>query len=329
MAAPNPSRNTRPYRAVSFDHIKVFTGTANPTLAEEICGELGCPLGAMALRTFADGEIYLQIQENVRGADVFVVQPTSTPVERHLIELFLMMDALRRASAERITAVLPYYGYARQDRKDKPRVPISARLFANLLERAGADRILALDLHAAQIAGFFDVPVDHLFATPVFLEHFKPDDIADLTVVSPDAGGVERARAFAKRLNAPLAIIDKRREEANIAEVMHIIGEVGGRNCLMVDDLIDTGGTLVKGAEALLDQGARSVMACATHGVLSPPAIQRLLDSRITQVVLTNSIPIKDEVKNSSRFKTLSVASLLAKAIQSIHEESSVSTLFV
>ena len=230
---------------------------------------------------FSDGEIYLQIQENVRGADVFVIQPTCTPVDRNLMELLLMIDALKRASAERITAVLPYYGYARQDRKDKPRVPISAKLVAALLETAGADRILALDLHAAQIQGFFDIPVDHLFATPVMIEYFQPLDIADLTVVSPDAGGVERARAFAKRLNAPLAIIDKRREEANVAEVMNVVGEVEGRNCLMVDDLIDTAGTLVKGAEALLEKGAASVSACATHAVLSGPAVERIEESEL------------------------------------------------
>ena len=312
-----------------MDHFKVFSGTANRTLAEEISEALTCTLGELYIKTFDDGEIYLQVQENVRGADVFVVQPTCTPVDRNIMELFLMMDAMRRASADRITAVLPYYGYARQDRKDKPRVPISARLVASLLERAGADRVLALDLHAAQIQGFFDVPVDHLFATPVFLEYFKPDLIPDLTVVSPDAGGVERARAFAKRLNAPLAIIDKRREEHNIAEVMHIIGEVEGRYCLMVDDLIDTAGTLVNGAVALLKQGATNVSACATHAVLSGPAIHRIEESPIRQVVVTNSIPVRDEVKNSPKFKTLSVAPLLAKAIQSIHEESSVSTLFV
>ncbi len=312
-----------------MDHFIVFTGTANAPLAEEICQALNCRLGDLCIKTFADGEVYLQVQENVRGADVFVVQPTCTPVDRHVMELFLMLDALRRASAERITAVLPYYGYARQDRKDKPRVPISARLIASLLERAGADRVLALDLHAAQIQGFFDVPVDHLFATPVFMEYYKPDSIDNLTVVSPDAGGVERARAFAKRLNAPLAIIDKRREEHNVAEVMHIIGEVEGTNCLMVDDLIDTAGTLVNGAKALLKQGALSVSACATHAVLSGPAIARLEESPISEVVVTNSIPVRESVRKSPKFRILSVAPLLAKAIESIHEESSVSTLFV
>ena len=237
------------------DRLKIFTGNANPALAQEICQALGMELGRAMVKQFSDGEIYLQIKENVRGEDVFIIQPTCTPVERNLMELLLMMDALKRASAERITAVLPYYGYARQDRKDKPRVPISARLVAALLETAGANRLLALDLHAAQIQGFFDIPVDHLFAMPVLIEYFKGLNIPDMTVVSPDAGGVERARAFAKRLSSPLAIIDKRRDEANVAEVMNVVGDVAGRNCLLVDDLIDTAGTLVKGAEALLKQG--------------------------------------------------------------------------
>jgi len=281
------------------------------------------------IRQFADGEIYLQIQENVRGGDVFIIQPTCTPVDRHLMELLLMIDALKRASAERITAVLPYYGYARQDRKDKPRVPISARLVAALLETAGADRCLALDLHAAQIQGFFDVSVDHLFATPVLIDYFKAPHIPDLTVVSPDAGGVERARAFAKRLNSPLAIIDKRREEANVAEVMNVVGEVDGRNCLLVDDLVDTGGSLVKGAEALMEKGAASVSACATHAVLSGDAVSRIEASCLKEVVFTNSIPLSKEAKKSSRIKSLSVAKLLAEAIRSIHEETSVSVLFI
>ena len=312
-----------------FDRIKVFTGNANPALAEEICACLGCKLAAASVRTFSDGEVYLQILENVRGADVFVVQPTCTPVDSHLFELLLMIDALKRASANRITAVLPYYGYARQDRKDKPRVPISAKLIASLMERAGADRILALDLHAAQIQGFFDIPVDHLFATPVMIEYFKSCSGDELTVVSPDAGGVERARAFAKRLNAPLAIIDKRREDVNVAEVMHIIGDVEGRHCLIVDDLIDTAGTLVKGADALLEHGAQSVCACATHAVLSGSAVEKIEESRIKEVVLTNSIPLKETARRCGRMKVLSVAPLLARAIQSIHEDGSVSTLFV
>jgi ribose-phosphate pyrophosphokinase len=323
MAAP------KPVRAMRFNHFKVFTGNANPALAAEICYELGCQLAAVTVKQFSDGEVHLQIHENVRGADVFVVQPTSTPADRHLMELLLMMDALKRASAERITAVLPYYGYARQDRKDRPRMPISARLVASLLERAGANRILALDLHAAQIQGFFDVPVDHLFGMPVMIDYFDEMRGEGLTVVSPDAGGVERARAFAKRLDAPLAIIDKRRTEVNVAEVMHIIGDVSGQDCLIVDDLIDTAGTLVKAAEALLEQGARSVRACATHAVLSGPAVERIENSEIEEVIVTNSIPLAEQADNCARIKQLSVAPLLAKAIQSIHEDGSVSTLFV
>lgn len=323
MAAP------KPVRAMNPERLKIFTGSANPALAEEMCGWLGIPLGKAKLRQFADGEIYLQIEENVRGTDVFVVQPTCTPVDRHLMELLLMIDALKRASAERITAVLPYYGYARQDRKDQPRVPISAKLVASMIERAGADRILALDLHAAQIQGFFDVPVDHLFAAPVMIEYFKPQEISHLTVVSPDAGGVERARAFAKRLKAPLAIIDKRREEVNVAEVMHIIGRVRGRNCLIVDDLIDTGGTLVKATEALLEKGATSVSACATHAVLSGPAVERIEKADLKEVVFTNSIPLSEAAKRSSKIRALPIGQLLATAVQSIHEETSISVLFI
>jgi len=247
------------------DKLKLFTGNANPALATEIAECLGMDLGTAPVRTFADGEIYLQIKENVRGADVFVIQPTCSPVDRHIFEVLLMIDALKRASAERITVVLPYYGYARQDRKDKPRVPISAKLVASVIERAGADRVLCLDLHAAPIQGFFDIPVDHLYAAPVLVEYFRANPLEDLMVVSPDAGGVERARAFAKRLNAPLAIIDKRREEANVAEVMHVVGDVEGHHCLVVDDMVDTAGTLVKGADALLANGAKAVTACATH----------------------------------------------------------------
>jgi len=311
------------------DRLKIFTGQANPALAREICQSLDMELGRLRIETFSDGEVYLQFQENVRGADVFLIQSTCTPVDHHLMELLFMIDAAKRASADRITAVLPYYGYARQDRKDQPRVPISAKLVASLLERAGADRIMALDLHAAQIQGFFDVPVDHLFSAPVMIEYFKTLNIPDLMVVSPDAGGVERARAFGKRMNAPLAIIDKRRDEPNVAEVMNVVGEVEGRNCLLVDDLIDTAGTLVKGAEALLGQGAQSVSACATHAVLSGPAVKRIEVSPLKEVVFTNSIPLSNEAARSSKIKSLSVAPLLARAIQSIHEETSVSILFV
>jgi ribose-phosphate pyrophosphokinase len=314
---------------MTHDRLLLFSGNANPDLAKEIARHLDMEVGCSMVKQFADGEIYLQIQENVRGADVFVIQPTCTPVERNLMELLLMLDALKRASAERITAVLPYYGYARQDRKDKPRVPISARLVAALLETAGANRVLTLDLHAAQIQGFFDIPVDHLFASPVMIEYFKAQNVPGITVVSPDAGGVERARAFAKRLNAPLAIIDKRREEANVAEVMNVVGEVKGRHCLLVDDLIDTAGTLVKGAEALLEKGALTVSACATHAVLSGAAVERIEASCLQEVVVTNSIPLSEAGKKSSRIKSLSIASLMADAIRSIHEETSVSVLFI
>src|SRR3954470_14088407 len=323
MSAPKPVR-------ALFTDFKVFSGTANLPLAQEICAALGCPLGHMMIKTFADGETHLQIGENVRGMDVFLVQPTSTPVDHHILELLLMIDAFKRASAERITAVLPYYGYARQDRKDRPRMPISAKLVASLLERAGASRVLALDLHAAQIQGFFDIPVDHLFALPVMIEYFEGrHNRRELTIVSPDAGGVERARAFAKKLNVPLAIIDKRRTEANVAEVMNVVGEVEGRNCVLVDDLIDTGGTLVKGAEALLEKGAASVSACATHAVLSGPAVGRIEASALKEVVFSNSIPLSEEARKSSRIKSLSIAKLMADAIRSIHEETSVSVLFV
>jgi len=323
MAAPQP------IRSMNHDRLKIFSGNAHPALAREICTWLDKPLADAEIRQFSDGEIHLQIQENVRGEDVFVVQPTSTPVDRNLMELLLILDALKRASAKRITAVLPYYGYARQDRKDRPRVPISARLVAAVLETAGADRVLTLDLHAAQIQGFFDIPVDHLFSAPVMIEYFRTLQLSDITVVSPDAGGVERARAFAKRLNSPLAIIDKRREEANVAEVMNVVGEVKGRHCMIVDDIIDTAGTLVKGAEALLEKGALSVTACATHAVLSGGAVARIEASLLKEVVVTNSIPPSEETRKSNRIKSLSIAKLLAEAIRSIHEETSVSGLFI
>src|SRR6202161_3469388 len=279
MAAPKPVRAMNPAR------IKDFSGSANPALVDEMCTHLGLDRGQVKLKRFSDGEINLQILENVRGADCFVVQPTCSPVEFHLMEIFCMMDALKRSSAERITAVIPYYGYGRQDRKDKPRVPISAKLVASLLEKAGADRIMALDLHAAQIQGFFDIPVDHLFFRPVMIDYFKPQSTQNLTVVSPDAGGVERARSVAKRMNAPLAIVDKRREEANVAEVMNVIGDVQGQNCVIVDALIATAGLLGKGAEALFDYGAISVTACVTHAVLSGPAVDLITKSRIQEVI--------------------------------------------
>lgn len=323
MAAPNQVHATRSER------LKVLSGNANLALSRSICAELGVPLGGAIVRSFSDGEIYVQIDENVRGADVFLIQPTCTPVAHNLLELILMIDALKRASADRITAVLPYYGYARQDRKDRPRVPISAKVVASMIERAGANRILSLDLHAAQIQGFFDIPVDHLFAAPVMIEYFRSRDLSNTIVVSPDAGGVERARAFAKRLEVPLAIIDKRREQPNVAEVMHIIGDVEGSDCLIIDDLIDTAGTLVKASEALLGAGALSVSACATHGVLSGPAVERISASRITEVVFADSIPLRSEALACGKIRVLSVARLLARAIQSIHEETSVSSLFV
>ncbi len=323
MSAPKPAR-------ALFTDFKVFSGTANRPLTEEICEALDCPIGAAMIKRFADGETHLQIQENVRGADVFVVQPTCTPVDHHLMELLLIIDALKRASAERITPVLPYYGYARQDRKDRPRMPISAKLVASLIERAGASRVLALDLHAAQIQGFFDIPVDHLFSAPVMVNDFANRfERGEMIVVSPDAGGVERARSFAKNLNSPLAIIDKRRTDANVAEVMNIIGDVRGRHCLIVDDLVDTAGTLVKGVEALLSQGANSVTACATHAVLSGPAVKRIEGSELVELVVTNSIPLTEEAANCPKIRALSVGPLLARAVQSIHEGGSVSTLFI
>jgi ribose-phosphate pyrophosphokinase len=315
--------------ASGIDRLKILSGNANLPLSRAICAELGVPLAGAIVKSFSDGEIWVQIEENVRGNDVFIVQPTCTPVERNLMELLLMIDALKRASADRITAVVPYYGYARQDRKDRSRVPISAKVVATMLETAGANRLLALDLHAAQIQGFFNVPVDHLFASPVMIEYFRSTDLSRAIVVSPDAGGVERARAFAKRLEVPLAIIDKRRDAPNVTEVMHIIGDVEGRDCLIIDDLIDTAGTLVKGCEALLKKGARSVSACATHAVLSGSAVERIAVSDLKEVVFSDSIPLRPEAAACGKIRVLSVARLLARAIQSIHEETSVSTLFV
>ncbi|HXE91862.1 MAG TPA: ribose-phosphate pyrophosphokinase [Terriglobales bacterium] len=321
---PRPERKPRVRRE---DKFKVFSGTANPALADEICTHLGMRRGQANLTRFSDGEVYVQILENVRGADVFVLQPTCDPVNHNLMELLLMMDALRRASAGRITPVIPYFGYARQDRKDKPRAPISAKLVADLLTTAGADRALIVDLHAPQIQGFFNIPVDHLFASPVLVSYFRELNLPDLTVVSPDAGGVERARFFAKKMDSMLAIIDKRRTEMNVAEVLHVIGDVEGRSCVILDDIIDTAGTLVNASEALYRAGAKTVYACATHPVLSGPAIERIAASRLEQVVVTNTIPLKGEAQKCSKIKVLSIAGLTARAIQSIHEETSVSTL--
>lgn len=311
------------------ERFKIFTGTANPVLAESICGHLDVPLGKAKLGRFSDGEIHFQILENVRGADVFVVQPCCYPVDNHLLELLLMIDAFKRASAWRITAVLPYYCYARQDRKDKPRVPISAKLVADLLETAGASRALTLDLHAPQIQGYFDVPVDHLFGSPVLVEHFRQLKLPDVTVVSPDAGGVERARFFAKKLDAPLAIVDKRRIDIDVSEVMHLIGDVRGRSALIIDDIIDTAGTLVKTADALLREGATQVYAACTHAVLSGPAIERIAKSPIKEVVATDSVPLSEAGRQLKKIRVLSVADLLARGIRSIHEESSISELFI
>ena len=323
---PKPER--RPQRARRDDKFKIFSGTANEALADEICTFLGMQRAQAHLTRFSDGEVYVQILENVRGADVFVVQPTSYPVDQHLVELLLMIDALKRASARRITPVIPYFGYARQDRKDKPRVPVSSKLVADLLTTAGANRALVVDLHAPQIQGFFNIPVDHLFASPVLVSHVRELKLPDLTVVSPDAGGVERARFFAKKIEAPLAIVDKRRTDLNVTEVMHVIGDVNGRSCLILDDIIDTAGTLVKTAEALLESGASRVYACASHPVLSGKAIERISKSRLEQVIVTNTIPLTEEGKNEPKIKVLSIAGLVARAIQSIHEETSVSTLF-
>jgi ribose-phosphate pyrophosphokinase len=311
------------------ERFKIFTGTSHPALAEAICHHLEVPLGKALLGRFSDGEIYFQILENVRGADVFVVQPCSNPVDNNLLELLLMIDAFKRASAWRITAVLPYYCYARQDRKDKPRVPISAKLVADLLETAGANRALTLDLHAPQIQGYFDVPVDHLYGSPVLVDYFRHMKLPNLTVVSPDAGGVERARAFAKKLDAPLAIVDKRRVDLDVTEVMNLIGDVRGRSTLIVDDIIDTAGTLVKTADALLREGATQVFAACTHAIFSGPAIDRIQNSRITEVVATDSVPLSEDVLKLPKIKILSVAGLLARGIRSIHEETSISELFI
>ena len=330
-------KGERRARARVDDKFKIFSGTANEALADEVCNFLGMPRGQAQVTRFADGEAYVQIQENVRGADVFVMQPTcravsssgkSTSVDEHLMELLLMIDALKRASARRITAVIPYFGYARQDRKDKPRSPISSKLVADLLTTAGAQRALIVDLHTPQLQGFFNIPVDHLFASPVLVDHFKKLNLPNLTVVSPDAGGVERARFFAKKVDAALAIVDKRRVDMNVAEVMHVIGDVKGRTCLIIDDLIDTAGTLVKTANALLENGGTEVYACCSHPVLSGPAVENIAHSALREVVVTNTIPLTEEAKREPKIKVLSIAGLIGRAIQANHEETSVSKLF-
>jgi ribose-phosphate pyrophosphokinase len=309
------------------ERLKIFSGNANPELSAEICRHLKVSLGEAEVGQFADAEIRIQILQNVRGDDVFVVQPTCPPVNDHLMELLIMVDALARASARRITVVLPYYGYGRQDRKSEPRVPISAKLVANLITAAGADRVLAMDLHVGQIQGFFDIPVDHLYAMPVFLDYIRSKELKEIVVVSPDAGGVERARAFAKRLNADLAIIDKRRPRANVADVMNVIGEVKGKSAILLDDMVDTAGTLCQDAEALKDFGAKRILAATSHGILSGPAVDRINKSPIEEIMITNSVPLKG--KASTKIKVLSVAPLLAEAIKRIHEDQSVSQLFV
>src|SRR5579862_3019893 len=334
VAQQKPLSQPKPVRLRQDDKWKIFSGTANDVLARAICEFLGLPLGEACIDKFSDGETYVQIEENVRGADVFMVQPTCDPVNEHLMQLLLLIDALKRASARRITVVIPYFGYARQDRKDKPRVPISSKLVADLLTTAGADRALVVDLHAPQLQGFFNIPVDHLFASPVLVDHFKKLNLPNLTVVSPDAGGVERARFFAKKVDAALAIVDKRRVEMNVAEIMHVIGDVRERTCLIIDDLIDTAGTLVKTAQALMDNGATSVYACASHAVLSGPAVENIRNSVIKEVVVTNTIPLSPQAdaartEKGGKITVLSIAGLIGRAIQANHEETSVSKLFM
>jgi ribose-phosphate pyrophosphokinase len=310
--------------------LQIFSGNANPALAHEICTYLGTKLGEATVGSFSDGEIRVKIEENVRGGDVFVVQSSCQPVNDSLMELLIIIDALKRSSANRITAVIPYFGYARQDRKDQPRVPISAKLVADLISTAGTDRVLTMDLHAGQIQGFFNVPVDHLYALPVLLDYITKQTVkvSDLVVVSPDAGGVERARAFAKRLEANLAIIDKRREGPNQTQIMNIIGDVAGKSALLLDDMIDTAGTIVKGAQACMDRGAREVWTACTHAVLTGPALDRIQQSCLKQVIVTNSIPLRGKEKICPKLHQLSVAPLLGEAIRRIHEDESVSSLF-
>jgi len=312
-----------------YGELMIFSGRAHPVLAQEISANLNVPLGKVECLNFSDGEIFCQLQENVRGADTFVIQPTCAPVNENLVELLVMLDAIKRSSASRITAVLPYYGYARQDKKDAPRVPITAKLVADLISAAGADRILTLDLHAGQIQGFFNCPVDHLFAAPVLIRAIRDLDVPDLVIVSPDAGGVERARAIAKRLNAELAIVDKRRVGPNEALVMHVIGDVAGKPVLILDDIVDTAGTLVHTIDALKKKGAERVFAVAVHGILSGPALDRLEESPVEQILITNTTPLEEKLKRCRKLRPLSVAKLLGDAIKHIHQNSSVSSLFV
>jgi ribose-phosphate pyrophosphokinase len=313
-----------------FKSISIFSGRANELLAAQIADYLEIPLGRSKLSRFSDGEIFTEIQENVRGVDVYVVQPTCAPVNDNLMELLIMVDALKRASAGSITAVLPYYGYARQDRKVAPRTPITAKLVADLLTAAGVQRVVSIDLHAGQIQGFYSIPFDHLYAMPVFLEYLRSRYAAEKPVfVSPDAGGVERTRAFAKRMGVDLAIVDKRRERANVSEVMNVIGEIEGRDCVILDDMIDTAGTLTNAAKALKDHGARSVSAAATHAVLSGPAVERIANSVLDEVVVSDTIPLTDAAQKVGKFKVLGVSRMLGEAIKRIHNGDSVSSLFV
>ena len=314
--------------ALRGEEIKIFSGQAHTALAREIVQHLKLPLGDAKLTRFPDGESYCQFRENIRGADVFIIQPTSTPANENLMELLIMLDAAKRASADRITAVIPYYGYARQDRKDKPRVPISSKLVADLLSAAGADRILVIDLHAPAIQAFFDIPVDHLFAGPVLMEEIRKMKLENLAVVSPDAGGVERSRAYAKRLEADLVIVDKRRSGAETSEVMHVIGDARDKNCVIVDDIIATAGTVVGTSEALQDAGARRVLGCFSHGVLAGPAMERIAEARLEELLITNTIPIPEEQIKQARIRSVSIAPLLGEAINRIHNNSSVSSLF-
>jgi ribose-phosphate pyrophosphokinase len=315
--------------AFNYGDLKIFSGRAHPALAQEICAYLGIPLGKITLYNFSDGEDYCQIDENVRGADVFVVQPTCSPVNDHMMELLILLDAFRRSSASRITAVLPYFGYARQDKKDKPRVPIAAKLMADLLTASGADRILTMDLHTAQIQGFFNIPVDHLFAAPVLLDAIRKLELEDLVIVSPDVGGLTRVRAIAKRLDASLAVIDKRRTGKNETEILNVVGEVEGKDVLILDDIIDTAGTLSQAEEALRRQGARRTYAAAVHGVFSGPALERIEASKLERLLVTNTIPVEAAIARVPRIRALSVAPLLGEAIQRIHDGTSVSSLFV
>jgi ribose-phosphate pyrophosphokinase len=310
------------------DSLKIFTGNANKAMAEEICSYLDVPLSSAEVKKFSDGEISVEIGDNVRGADVFIIQPTCPPVNDHLMELIIMVDALRRASARRITAVIPYYGYARQDKKVRPRVPITSKAVAEMLMAVGTRRVLCMDLHAGQIQGFFNIPVDHLYAAPVILNYIR-ESFQEVIMVSPDAGGVERTRAFAKRLNAEIAIIDKRRERANECEAMHVIGDVSGKTAILLDDMVDTAGTLCGAAEKLIERGAKEVHACCSHPVLSGPAIERLEKSRIKSLVVTNTIPLRGDAIQSEKIKVLPVSDLLGEAIRRINAEDSVSYLFV